>query len=299
MLDQLLGRAALKDRIDELEEELRHTERQLDAEQERRADAVSDKQAAQQRVNRLEDRIADLEGTVERLREGDGEAERTPTRTERVTGTRRSAVLDRLASVETDPEGAFTAYVADGSDLPEAVRDAFGDRTGQVVQAAPCLAVTDDAALVEACLSVPAPPAPFTTWDDGFRIERSWFEPTGRFTFALVRSDLFAMGTYDGRERTAFQGFDSELQNNHSKGGFSQARFERLRDEQIDDHVERCQVALEDRETGPCYVVGERTVLDAFEGIADVTATVDATGDPEAALDDAFHSFWTVTVRAL
>jgi peptide subunit release factor 1 (eRF1) len=299
MLDRLLGRAALKDRIDELEEELRHTERQLDAEQERRADAVSEKQAAEQRVNRLEDRIADLEGTVERLREADGEAERTPTRTERVTGQRRTEVLDRLQSVETDPEGAFTAYVADGADLPGAVRDAFGDRAGLVARAAPCLAVTDDAAIVEACLSVPAPPDTFTTWADSFRIDRSWFEPTGRFTFALVRSDLFAMGTYDGRERTAFQGFDSELGNNHSKGGFSQARFERLRDEQIDDHLERCQVALEDRETDPCYVVGERTVLDAFEGIADVTATVDATGDPEAALDDAFHSFWTVKLRAL
>jgi len=298
MLDELLGRAELKDRIDELEEELRHCERQLEAEQERRADAVSDKQTAQERANRLEDRIADLEGTVERLRPEDGD-ERSFARTESLTGGRLAAVLDRLGSVTTDPERAFTAYVADGTDLPEPVRAAFGDRAALVGRAAPCLAVTDDAGLVDACLSVPDPPDPFTGWADGFRVERSWFEPTGAFTFALVRSDLFAMGQYEGRERVAFQGFDSELKSKHSKGGFSQSRFERLRDEQIDDHVERCQVALADADTDRLYVVGERTVLNAFGDVADATATVDATGEPETAVDDAFQSFWTVELRAL
>lgn len=297
MLDELLGRARLKDRIDELEEELRHCERQLEAEQERRADAVSDRQDAQQRVNRLEDRIADLEGTVERLRSGTDD-DPSFVRTETLRGGRLDAVLDRLASVETDPEGAFSAYVADGHDLPDELRGAFGDRARLVGRAAPCLAVTDDAGLVGACLSVPDPPAPFWEWGEGFAVERGWFEPTGSYTFALVRSDLFAMGEYEGRDRVAFQGFDSELKSQHSKGGYSQSRFERLRDEQIDDHVERCRVALEDA-GDRLYVVGERTVLDSFSDLADVTATVDATGAPETALDDGFRSFWDVALRVV
>jgi peptide subunit release factor 1 (eRF1) len=298
MLDELLGRAELKERVEELEEELRHCERQLEAEEERRTDAVSDKQDAEQRANRLEDRIADLEGTVDRLRSETGER-LDFARSETLAGQRRASLLDRLASVEAGSEGAFTAYVADGRDLPEAVRGAFDDRAVLVGRGAPCLAVTDDAGLVGACLSVPDPPAPFTQWGHGFRIDRSWFEPRGSFTFALVRSDLFAMGEYDGRDRVAFQGFDSELQSQHSKGGFSQARFERLRDEQIDDHVERCRVALEARESDRVYIVGERTVLADFHDAADVTATVDATGDPERALEDAFRSFWDVELRVL
>ena len=184
-------------------------------------------------------------------------------------------------------------------DPPDSVRSAFGERVSLVTEAAPCLAVTDDAGLVSATLSVPAPPAPFAEWADGFRFERSWFEPTDEFTLALIRSDLFAMGEYDGRERTAFHGFDSELKSQHSKGGFSQARFERLRDEQIDSHVDRCLEALGERSTDPLYVVGERTVLSSFSAVADVTATVDATGEPEAALDDAFRDFWTVRLRAI
>jgi len=296
MLDELLGRAELKSRIEELEEELHHRERELEAERERRSEAASERQAAEERVNRLEDRIAELEGTVERLRE-EAEGERSLARAERLGGQRRTEILDRLESVATDAEGAFTAYVPDGHDLSEDVREAFGDRAALVGRAAPCLAVTDDAGLTSACLSVPDPPAPFTEWGASFRVERERFEPTGRFALALVRSDLFALGVHEGDERVAFQGFDSELKSKHSKGGFSQARFERLRDAQIDDHVDRCRAALEDVDADRLYVVGERTVLDEFEERADVTATVDATGEPEAALDDAFREFWTVRLR--
>ncbi|MFC7140735.1 Vms1/Ankzf1 family peptidyl-tRNA hydrolase [Halosimplex aquaticum] len=299
MLDRVLGRAQLRERIEELEEELEHRERQLEAEQERRADAASDRQEAEERVNRLEDRIAELEGEVERRRSDEAGVDRSFARTETLQDGRLRAVLDRLESVETDPEGAFTAYVPDGHDLSESVRDAFGERAALVGRAAPCLAVTDDAALVDACLSVPNPPASFATWDDEFAFERSWFEPTGSFTFALVRSDLFAMGEYDGDERVAYQGFDSDLKSQHSKGGYSQARFERLRDEQIDNHLERCRVALDDSETDRLIVVGERTVLDEFEEVADTVSSVSASGDPEPALEKAFREFWRVQLRAL
>lgn len=206
-------------------------------------------------------------------------------------------VLDRLESVETEREGALTAYVE--SDVPGPVRDALGERAALVSRAAPCLVCADDAGLVSTALSVPAPPDPFAEWQAGFSFDRSWLEPTGEFTLALVRSDLFAMGEYDGRDRTAFHGFDSELKSQHSKGGFSQARFERLRNEQIETHVDRCLEAIEERETDRLYVVGERTVLRDFRDVADATATVDATGDPEEALADAFHDFWTARLYGL
>jgi len=296
MLDQLLGRAELKTRIADLEEEKEHLERQLDAEQERRADAASARQEAEKRANRLEDRIAELEGTVDRLEADDG-GHLEFRRTEQLSGDRLTEVLDRLDSVETEREGALTAYVE--SDVPSAVRDALGERAALVSRAAPCLVCVDDAGLVSTTISVPAPPAPFAEWSTGFSFERSWFEPTGEFTLALVRSDLFAMGEYDGRERTAFHGFDSELKSQHSKGGFSQARFERLRNEQIETHVDRCLEALAERETERLYVLGERTVLGEFADVADATATVDATGDPEDALADAFHDFWTVRLHGL
>jgi len=229
MLDRLLGRAELEERIDELEEENRHLERQLDAEQERRADAQHARQDAEKRVNRLEDRIADLEGQLDRARDGDGPLERR--HEEGVRGERLAAVLDRLASVEAPDEGALTACVRGGTP-PDALGELLGSRTA-LLPKGPALVYADDAGLVAAALVPPLPPAPFETRGDRFRVDRGWFRPVDdgeprRHALALVRSDLFALGTYEGEERVDFEGFDSDVMGDHSKGGFSQARFERM-----------------------------------------------------------------------
>ena len=297
MLDDLLGRTELKREIEALEGEVERLEEQLEAEEARRADAVTERQEAQRRANKLEDRVTQLEDRVERLQ--DGETTLSYRRETALSGRDLDNVLARLESVETGPQGALSAYVADGHDRPAELREAFGERAALVSRAAPCLALGDDESLVSVCLRPPVAPDPFVEWGDGFRIDREWFQPRGRYTLALVRSDLFAMGTYQGDERTAFHGFDSDLKSQHSKGGFSQARFERLRDEQIDEHLDRCVAALEERETDRLYVVGERSVLGEMMHLADATSAVDATGDPEDALRDAWESFWTVQLWVL
>ena len=297
MLDSLLGRGKLKERVAELEQEKADLEAERDAEAERRTEAQTARQAAEREVNQLEDRIAQLEDHVERLQ--DEETTIAYTGEEDLRRSRVSAVLDRLESFETGPEAALTAAIPDERSVPDEVREGFGERSALVRRAAPCVAVTDDAGLLAATLSAPAMPAAFATWSDRFEIERSWFEPTGTHAVALVRSDLFALGEYDGRERTAFHGFDSELKSQHSKGGFSQGRFERLRDQQIDSHLERCRVALEERDAETLYVVGESSVIHEFADVAAATQAVDATGEPEAALDDAVREFWTVQLRTL
>jgi peptide subunit release factor 1 (eRF1) len=293
MLDDLLGRTELKERIADLEEEITHLERERDAESERRSDAVAAKQRAEERANRLEDRIADLEGRLE----GTDESEVAFRRRETLSGARRGEVLDRLAGVTTDAEGALSAVVADGHDLPEPVREAFGDRAPLVARAAPCIAYTDDAGLVSVALRPALLPEAFCEWADRFRLDRSWFEPTGRFAFALVRSDTFALGVYEGAERESLSGFTTDVMAKHSKGGFSQARFERLRDGQIRDHLDRCHEAVAAADTDRLYVAGESTLLSEFD--ADATASVDATGAPEDAIDAAFHDFWTARLAAV
>ncbi|ELZ56858.1 MULTISPECIES: Vms1/Ankzf1 family peptidyl-tRNA hydrolase [Halorubrum] len=302
MIDRLLGRAELKERIEELEEEKRHLERRAEAEEERRSDAVADRQRAEERVNELEHRIESLE---ERLDRAEGTEESLEFR--RVTdlrGARVADVLDRFRAVESDdPEGLLTAYVPDADALPATVADWFGDRAGLIRRAAPAVVLADDTGAVSAALTPPIGPDPFDGWDDAFRLDESWFRPTGRFAFAVVRSDTFALGVYEGDERVAFEGFTSEVKSAHSKGGFSQGRFERRRDGQIDDHLDRANDALADvseaEDVDRVIAVGERSVLGRVRDRADRTDVSDATGKPEAALDDAFRDFWRVRLRAL
>ncbi|WP_331234462.1 Vms1/Ankzf1 family peptidyl-tRNA hydrolase [Natronorarus salvus] len=295
MLDELLGRAELRTRIEELEEERERLAGQLEGERERRREAVRDRQDADKRVNRLEDRIAQLDDRVERL-SGD-EAEIGFRGVETLSGGRLDAVLDRVESVEAQPDGALTAMVDEGTEIPAELWELLGDRSSLVSRAAPCLVLADDAGLVAVALRPPIEPEPMHTWSGSFEIDRAWFQPIGRFAFALVRSDLFAMAEYDGRERLSFSKVESEVKGEHSKGGFSQGRFERRRDAQIDAHLDRSRDRLADRETDRLILVGQRTLLGEFE--ADVSAPSDASGDPEEALDRAFFEFFTTRLYRL
>jgi peptide subunit release factor 1 (eRF1) len=300
MLDELLGRAALKERIDDLEEENERLRKRYEAESDRRSDAVTARQDAEEQQNRLEDRIAQLEGELERVDDDDGGL--SVRRRTALRGARLEEILDRLGSVRTGSEGALTAVLAE--DVPEPIRDdledVLGGRLTLLEDAAPCLCCVDDAGLVSVALNSPVRPDLDPNWNDRFELDREWFLPTGRFALALVRADLFALGTYEGDERLDYQGFKSDVKGSHSKGGFSQARFERIRDDQIDDHLDRCREALADRDADQLYVVGQRGVVGTLVDEAglnpDGTAAVDATGDPKPALDDAYRSFWTTTM---
>ncbi|MFB6160287.1 MAG: Vms1/Ankzf1 family peptidyl-tRNA hydrolase [Haloferacaceae archaeon] len=281
MLDELLGRAELKDRIAELEAEKERLSEQLEAESERRAEAVSDRQAAEERVNRLEDRVAELGDRVERAG-GDGDPDFR--RVEELHDGRRDEVLARLRSVETGPEGALTAMV--GDDPPDAVREAFGARAPLLARAAPCLALTDDAGLVSVALVPPFPPDPFSEWGTGFRLDGAWFTPPDRVALALVRADLFALGVYEDGDRVETETFTTEVEEGHSKGGFSQGRFERRRDEQVADHLDRVRRTLRERDE-PLVLAGDRDSLTGLDVDAIRRVTVDASGEPTEALERA------------
>ncbi|GAB3683047.1 Vms1/Ankzf1 family peptidyl-tRNA hydrolase [Salinarchaeum chitinilyticum] len=300
MLDRLLRGGTVSELEAELEavrEERDRLEEQLEAEQRRRADAATDRQAAEERVNDLEDKVAQLEGTVERLRDDEAELAFRGRRTLERRATER--VLDRLGSIEAPPDGALTAVVHDR--VPEDVREHFEDRTALIERAAPCIALADEDRMVSAALRPPVLPEPSVTWAEGFELDRAAFLPTGSFAFALVRSDVFALGEYREEERLAFEGFQSDVKGDHSKGGFSQGRFERRRDAQIDEHLEAAEAALDDRDAETLYLTGDRGALDALEDEVDAraTAAVDASGKPEAALEDAFEDFWRTTLYLL
>ena len=282
MIDDLLGRTELKERIEALREERDSYKARYDAEQERRAEATSARQAAEKRVNRLEDRIAELEDRVERAETSD--EDRGFARVDQLAAGEREAVLERFRSVESGPETLLTTMVEDPDD---AVRAAFGDDAPLVARVAPCLALTDDHGIVRAALDPPFPPAPFVEWGDRFRLDASWFDPPDRHAVALVRADRFALGVYESGERVALTTLTADVEENHSKGGFSQSRYERRRDAQISEHHDDALAALADVDA-PLVLTGDRASLDALSEVDAVsTCAVDASGDPEDALASA------------
>lgn len=295
MFDRLLGKAALQERIEELEAERESLESQLEAEAERRRTAARKRQDAEERVNRLEDRIAELEDRVERAE--DTNESLTFRDSTSIRGNRLDRVLSRLESVRAPNEGAISAMIE--TVVPEELRTALGSRAALLDRAAPTLAYVDDEQLLAVALRPPVAPDPFVSVDDAFRVDRAWFQPRGRYALALVRADLFALGVYQGDEQRSYSGFESDVRADYSKGGFSQARFERRRDQQIDEHLEQAREEIEAVDADRVYVVGETTVLSDFQDIADLTKPAGATGSPRDALEYAYEEFWTVPLRLL
>lgn len=292
MLDELLGRAGLREEIAALEEEVERLEAQLASAEERRSAAVRDRQAADERINRLEDRIADLEGQVEHSASGEW-APRFRGRRE-VSRRQVEKVVERLGGFGFGAEEAYTAMVTET--VPETVREEFGAHSALVDRAKPCLVFTDSFGMCSVAVRPPRPPSAFESWDDAFRIDEAWFVPRGEFGFALVRSDVFRYAEYMNESQTFRESFDSDVRGQHSKGGFSQARFERRRDEQIDAHLDEARSVLRERDPNELIVVGETAVIDSFSDMADELASVDVTSNTEEPLDAAFESFWSTTL---
>jgi len=304
MLDRLLGRATLKTRIEELEAKLQECrdersslEEQYEAAKRRETEAKREYQDVQEELNRAEDRITQLEDRIDQLTTDRETAEMEFRGVASLRGEALAALLDRLASVDAPPDGALTAVIED--EIPERAREAFGERASLLDRAKPCIALTDADGLVSVALRPSIRPEPTVTWSDSFELDRSWFLPIGEFALALVRANLFALGEYRGDERLAIRTFESDVGRDHSKGGFSQGRFERRRDEQIDEHLEQCADALRDRSTDRLLLAGDADAIDTLDVDAEARIPVDASGPPETALEDAFRDVWRTRLYRL
>lgn len=301
MLDSLLGRASLKAEIAELEAQLadcRETceqlEAQLEAADRRRREAIREGQAAQEERNRLEDRVEQLTDELERVRGGD---DVTPRGRDRLGRHRMAELLELLQGLDAGAEQAYTAMLTDAG--TDSVSDHFGARRALIASETPCLCLFDDHGVVELALRPPLAPEPFEIWDSTFQLDPDWFVPTGRFPFALVRADRFALGTFDDETLAYESGFESEVMGRHAKGGYSQARFERRREEQIESHLTRCADRLAAVDTDSLILAGSRDALDRLDVPARVRVPVDASGPPREALTAAFEEVWTTTVTRL
>lgn len=294
MLDDLLGRTKLKERISELETECNRLESQLEAEQERRADAKTARQAAEERLNRLKDKIADLEG---QLQQANSSSEEVGFRSKRtINGQQRNQIVHRLEAIEWEPESICSASIQ--TNIPDDVIELVPNRIQLIQRILPCIVYVDEAGFLALAMKVPMQPPQFCSWNSSPQIKREWIAPPENYSIGLVRSDTFAFGILKNEELVDFEGIKSPVKSQHSKGGYSQRRFERLREEQIDTHLDKCKSVLNEAPE-PRIVVGDRQIIRRLSDIATVTKASDVTGHTKDALSDAVWDFWSFTVYGL
>ena len=82
--------------------------------------------------------------------------------------------------------------------------------------------------------------------------------------WALVSAGETAVYSEEGGDLEELEKVKSRVDKEHSKGGFSQGRFERKRDEQIENHLDKTEELLKDYPDA--YVLGDKRFCEDLPG---------------------------------
>ncbi|MFB6283517.1 MAG: Vms1/Ankzf1 family peptidyl-tRNA hydrolase [Halobacteria archaeon] len=324
LFDEVLGKKELKQKVQELKEEKESLESQLEAENRRRKDAVTEKQKAEREINELETKIATMEDELEKA-SGEKEEEHEFIRVRRRSLHETQEFLKYLGSMEDGDGNLASAYLPKPAEsLPEVMDELFPEdervngtgggkggleRERKLLRRAyrssrNGLAVfRDELGLLRVTLEPPLPVQEGEiVHDDGYLLKENLFLPNDRYAVAVVRSDSFAAGVYEGCNRKEYIRVDSSVKESHSKGGYSQSRFERKRENQIQSHVEESATEfdelLSDSRIEFVAVLGQGSVCTSFveetryDGEV-IQKSSDARGKGEDLLRDGYMDFWS------
>lgn len=214
----------LEQQLEEQREEYRETiqrlEEKAEKEKERAQEAVTEKQQADREINRLQDRIRSLEDLLGRYKED----EDTSISTKQLSIPQTENLLDNLEKLSFRSSRALTLALP-----PE--RSVLDSETGE--------AVFNDPYLVQIALL-----PPLELEEDRLLAER--FDTSAihdmidaRYLFIHISAGGSGAAFFDGQEMEDPVVVDSDVKSKHGKGGYSQSRFERRRQEQIEEHIDR------------------------------------------------------------
>ena len=251
----------LKQEIEELEEEKKKYREQLTAEKERRSKLSSEKQEAEEKLNKLQDKLRNYE-SVEKEEETGRKYRWEKPRFEQLKKN-----LEKLSSVESPEEDLVTVLSPTKvSDLPDlkGLKNSLSKSTYTHISSEKSFI----AFLDEEFFQVVLKSRPFfeSDWmlENNFSAEKLLDLINSEKYWALVSAGRTRVFEEQGGYFEEVEDLKTRVENQQKKGGFSQGRFERKRDEQIEEHLERAENVLEDLEN--VKLLGERSLCEDLSG---------------------------------
>ncbi|MFB6158076.1 MAG: Vms1/Ankzf1 family peptidyl-tRNA hydrolase [Candidatus Nanohalobium sp.] len=250
----------LKDELEDLREEKERYRKRFEAEKERRSSLSREKQGAQEELKRLKQK---LEGLEEREVE---EEEKTRSRSSRnLSFSQAWKLVEKLESVRSPEKDLVTVYSPEEtSRLPDmkGLKNSL-DRQGFSF-------IEEDTGYVGFLgpdfirLKLYTRPFYSPDWSlgQGFSTgelkkfiekEKSW---------AVVSAGRSVIIKEKSGEVLEKEVVDTRVEKKQKKGGFSQGRFERKRDEQIDEHLEQVSEKIGE----DTLLVGEKPLCEKLSG---------------------------------
>lgn len=270
----------LQDRVEKIEGEKESWRKRFEAEKERRSDLSRKKQEAEKELNRLKQKLEEEE------KEEDSEDQEEELVFEELDFREAKKTLRKIGSLESDKRELVTVYVPrrpeNLSDL-KSLKNSIDKGTYSMLQGRESFIAFIDPELGAFILEM----SPF--FDERVEVAESFqvdelldFLESGKH-WALVSAGETTVYREEGGEVEEIDRIKSRVEKEHSKGGFSQGRFERKRDEQIENHLEKTKQLLEGYEE--VLVLGDRRFCE------DLPAEYLGGFDPNQSRPEQFYRF--------
>jgi len=246
----------LNSQIVKLELDLQSAKNQLEKKELLARQAVSDRQEAEALLNQERIRTQTLSHELETIRaESQGKLKLRGIET--LSPQAVKAYLSKLKSLQTTAGDLLTAYLPPGTRLSGVISEKVLERVEEenrtlLDRLEPETGLVLFYDLHRMVCEAIAPPFPITSqaWELGDSFEVSLLEEILSKDYRMLVLVLHAGESFIGFAPDA-QVFDTEelirssVKEKHSKGGFSQRRFERLREEDIAHHMDKVLEALD------------------------------------------------------
>lgn len=253
----------LEKKVEELEEEKQRMENRFEAEKERRSELANKKQEAEKRLKKLGQK---LEARQEDEEEQElPTEEKEPERADLTLEEVRSG-LDKLESVRSEEEDLLTVYssekISDINDLRALKNYASKDTMERLEEYESFVAFTD-----ELFLDVLLEMRPFfeSEWvaDGSFKTSKVQEFIESDKTWVIVSAGSTRIVKEVNGQVKEIENVKTRVDRKHTQGGFSQGRFERKREEQIQNHLDAVREELEADEP---LLVGDRKLCQQLDG---------------------------------
>ncbi len=210
----------LEEQREQYKEKIQRLEQQAEKDRKRAQEAVTEKQQAEEELNTLKDKVRSLQDLLDSRQE----AKTSESEKRQLSLPQVDMVIDNLEHLSYRSSKALTLTIP-----PE--RSFIESDTGEVV--------FNDPYIVQIALIPPLELEENKMLAEQFDTSTVRDMIDARYCFTHLSAGGSGAAFFDGQEMEEPVVIDSDVKSKHGKGGYSQSRFERIRQEQIEEHVEK------------------------------------------------------------
>jgi len=249
----------LRRKVEDLKKEKERLQKRFEAEKERRSKLSTEKQEAEKELKKLRQKLEDNK-KEEKKEEG------LKVSFKALSYEKASSILDKVSTVKSADRDLVSVYKKGRlSEIDDyrGLKNSLSSEKLTLVDRKTCLTAFIDEDFLQVVLKT----RPFfeSEWfiSDSFKTEKIQKFISRKKTWVVVSAgESMIIKEKEGKVLDREE-VKSRVDHSHTQGGYSQKRFERKREEQVDEHLEQLREKIDSEDP---LVVGEKSLAKEIEG---------------------------------